>query len=126
MNSTSLTPISLSVPPVTGVPGLTAPPVAAPDAAAVEPDVEPPVPLLEAELLHAAASRVTATAAAAPTACSLRCFTTLILLIALLGEDRSPRGIPGVNKPPAVTLRVQCTTGFPMAGTPTRGKPLQA
>src|SRR6202035_4388818 len=81
MNSTSLTPTSLSVPPDFGVPGLSAwlPPVRDDDADA---DVDgPPEPPLDVELLHAAASTVRATTAvAAPMARNRKCLTTLLLL----------------------------------------------
>jgi hypothetical protein len=90
---TSLTPTSLSVPPFTGVPpALTAPPVAEPDAAldAVDDGADPLPLLVDPELLHAAASKVTATADAAPTACSRKCLATLFLLEDLPDEDRSP------------------------------------
>src|ERR1700733_12991728 len=79
MNSTSLTPTSLSVPPDFGVPGLSAwlPPVRDDDA-----DVDGPAePPLDVELLHAAASTVRATTAvAAPMARNRKCLTTLLLL----------------------------------------------
>jgi hypothetical protein len=93
MNSTSLTPTSLSVPPYFGepLPGLSAwaPPVRdEDDDADVDGPAEPP---LDGELLHAAASTVRATAVAAPTARERMCLTTLLLLKNLLGEGRPPK-----------------------------------
>jgi hypothetical protein len=87
MNSTSLTPTSLSVPPDFGapVPGFSALPSAPPvDPVDDEGEVDDPdePPLLDGELLHAAASTVTPTAATAPMALAFRrkCLTTLLLL----------------------------------------------
>jgi hypothetical protein len=77
MWATSLMPISFSVPPYFGVPGFS-PLLADPAAAGADP--LPLLVLLAPELLQAAASTVTATAVAAPTAFSRKCFATLFLL----------------------------------------------
>src|SRR5215472_7754186 len=83
MTSTSLTPIMLSVPPVCGlpVPGFSpaCPLVVVADDVCDDDGV---LFVLLGELLHAAASTVTATAlATAPTARKRKCLTTLLLLL---------------------------------------------
>jgi hypothetical protein len=79
MTLTSLTPTSFRVPPYLGdpVPGLS-PALAESDAFGDA--VDPVEPLLDVELLHAAASTVTATAPAAAMARERKRLTTLLLL----------------------------------------------
>jgi hypothetical protein len=130
MTLTSLTPTSFSVPPYFGdpVPGFSAwlPPVGA-DAPDVDDAVGPVEPPLDAELLHAAASTVTATAVVvAPMARRRMCLTTLVLLKFDARRGSLAQGILEAKR--LTVLALATGHGTTVVGTVTRRKvkPLSA